>query len=410
MRRNDAAIGEFEQRPSPLALHPERPEPGKPPAEVAAPTHGGAAGKTLKEAKMNGRSGPSRLVWALGILLLIITAVIAIWAVNSSGDNGGSPVDKERKDAPPAVVALGFVFSDPDVVNLSPTRPGRVDYVAPEGPALIKKGDVLLRLDDRIAKLEVEAAQAALADAREELNRAKNLPEKHLIDLELQKDAIEVAQSKLKIQDNELKIKQRQFDKKLINREELEISKVQAHVQKTLIEAEEAKFRALKLIKPELQVARANHDVEAKKVLLRKAELARDECELRAPSDGTVLRVNISAGEVLTAQAKLPAMQFCPDARRIVRAEVPQEWSDLVEKGQKVTIEDDTRARREWTGTIREVSDWFSPRRHPIIEPMVFNDVRTLECVIDVAPGGPALRIGQRVRVNIPRKQGAASK
>lgn len=396
MRRKDAAIGEFEDRPSPLALRPERPDAGKNPVE---------AGTTFKEVKMNGRSGPSRLVWVLGLLLLIVTVLGAIWAINYSGGSAGNQADKDKKGAPPAVVALGFVFSDPDVISLSPVRPGRVDFIAPEGPALIKKGAVLLRLDDRIAKLEVEAAESALADAKDQLLKAQDLPDKHLIDLELQKDAIEVARHKVEIQKNELKKAQRLFDKTVISREDLEISKQQAEVLKTLLEAEDAKFRALKLVKPELQVARARHDVEAKKVLLKKAQLARDECELLAPCDGTVLRVNVSVGEVLGGQTKQPAMQFCPHARRIVRAEVPQEWSDLVEKGQKVTIEDDTRAKREWTGTIREVSDWFSPRRHPIIEPMVFNDVRTLECVIDVTPGGPALRIGQRVRVNIPHKK-----
>lgn len=396
-RRKDTAIGEYEDRPSPLGPLALRPDSGKPAAETVA--FSGTAGKGHKGDKMTG--GPSRLFWVLGIVLLIGTALGAIWAFNS-GSSPGKETDK--KDSPPAVVALGFVFSDPDVISLSPARPGRVEFVAPEGPALIKKGEVLLRLDDRIAKLEVDAAKTALADAMEEFKRAQDLPDKHLIDLELQKDAIEVARSKLTIQGNELKIKQRLFDKGVINREELEISKEQGQVLKTQIEAEGAKLRALKLVKPDLQIARAKHDVDAKTVLLNKAQLARDECELVAPRDGTVLRVNVSVGEVLGAQMKQPAMQFCPHANRIVRAEVPQEWSDLVEKGQIVTIEDDTRAKRGWKGTIREISDFFLPKRHPIVEPMVFNDVRTLECIIDVAPGGPSLRIGQRVRVNIPHK------
>jgi hypothetical protein len=36
-----------------------------------------------------------------------------------------------------------------------------------------------------------------------------------------------------------------------------------------------------------------------------------------------------------------------------------------------------------------------------ILEPFMVNDVRTLECVIDINPGGPPMRIGQRVRVTI---------
>jgi hypothetical protein len=34
-------------------------------------------------------------------------------------------------------------------------------------------------------------------------------------------------------------------------------------------------------------------------------------------------------------------------------------------------------------------------------EPLQFNDVRTLECIVQLDPGQPALRIGQRVRVTL---------
>jgi len=36
-----------------------------------------------------------------------------------------------------------------------------------------------------------------------------------------------------------------------------------------------------------------------------------------------------------------------------------------------------------------------------LLEPLQFNDVRTLECIIDLDPGQPILRIGQRVRVQL---------
>ena len=47
--------------------------------------------------------------------------------------------------------------------------------------------------------------------------------------------------------------------------------------------------------------------------------------------------------------------------------------------------------------------------KHPItdgIEPFMVNDVRTLECLLEVTSEGRPLRIGQRVRVKI--KQGAS--
>ena len=35
------------------------------------------------------------------------------------------------------------------------------------------------------------------------------------------------------------------------------------------------------------------------------------------------------------------------------------------------------------------------------MEPLQFNDVRTLECIVTLDPGQPPLRIGQRVRVTL---------
>ena len=35
------------------------------------------------------------------------------------------------------------------------------------------------------------------------------------------------------------------------------------------------------------------------------------------------------------------------------------------------------------------------------MEPLQFNDVRTLECIVTLDPDQPPLRIGQRVRVTL---------
>jgi hypothetical protein len=48
---------------------------------------------------------------------------------------------------------------------------------------------------------------------------------------------------------------------------------------------------------------------------------------------------------------------------------------------------------------VVEISDWFTHRRSILLVPMQLNDVRTLECIIDLDQSGADLRIGQRVRV-----------
>jgi len=92
-------------------------------------------------------------------------------------------------------------------------------------------------------------------------------------------------------------------------------------------------------------------------------------------------------------------LQFCPDSPRIIRAEVEQEFADGVAENQVAKIHDASSGDLRWTGKVIRIGGWYTHRRSIIQEPLQFNDVRTLECIIAVDPKGPPLRIGQRVRV-----------
>src|SRR5207302_71228 len=97
---------------------------------------------------------------------------------------------------------------------------------------------------------------------------------------------------------------------------------------------------------------------------------------------------------------KQPAVLFCPDTPRLVRAEIDQEFASLVAVGQSAVIEDDTQPGISWRGTVLRLSDWYTQRRSVVLDPLQFNDVRTIECLISL-DGGQVPRIGQRMRVRI---------
>ena len=345
------------------------------------------------------RPRSSRSMWIIGILLLIITAVGAVWALNSGDGNYANP-GKDQPANPSGIVALGLVDVEPGIAKLYPLQPGRVLFVAPEGK-FVKKGDIILSVDKALAEFNLQQASAALEGARLLLTEAKKNPEKHKIDLEMQKSAIAIATSKMKAAEYDLAKKKKLFEDHVISKEDLGIFQEAFNGLEKLVEVEKNKLKLLELVDPKVQMNGAQRDVDAKQAQKAKAELALKECDIRAPSDGTVLRVFVQAGEILGSDPKFPAVQFCPNAKRIVRAEVLQEWANHVANGQKVIIEDDTHPGAQWTGTVKYVSDWITPKRNMILEPFMVNDVRTLECVIDTNPGGPPMRIGQRVRVTI---------
>jgi multidrug resistance efflux pump len=142
--------------------------------------------------------------------------------------------------------------------------------------------------------------------------------------------------------------------------------------------------------------------VEAKSDDIKIAKELLDEHTKTAPIDGIVLRFNTRVGEALApAAGQAPAIEFCSNAPRVIRAEVIQEWEYKVQVGQEVDIEDDSYSGPKWQGKVKSLSPWIAKKRTRILEPFVQNDVRTRECIIEFTGGLSPVRIGQRVRVKI---------
>lgn len=346
---------------------------------------------------------PRRILWIVGILLLAATALGAGVVLNN---NSSQPSVDGTKDNDvnqlPAIISIGYVDVQPGVINLYPVQQGRVIETAQEG-TFAKKGKVLLRLDDRLARLQVAEATAAHKAALGLLSTAENAPKQHEEKIKQQNAAVAAARHQRSAAAEDLKIKEKAYEDKIINIHQKNAAEELVKKLDAIIAGEEGKLRELKLVDPQIAIDRANADVAAKLAKLDQAKLALQECELIAPSDGTVLRVFSHPGEILTANPKAPAMQFAPKGPLIVRAEVMQEWASKVELNKPVVIEDDTFAGPQWKGKVVHISDYFTQKRSRILEPFMYNDVRTLEVIVEVTPNSEnyPLRIGQRVRVTI---------
>ena len=168
-----------------------------------------------------------------------------------------------------------------------------------------------------------------------------------------------------------------------------------------MLKAEREKLKELRLHDPLVGCRRAEAELAMARARLAQAREMLEQCTLKAPSAGTVLRLLVNPGELLGNPGRGPAVQFAPKGPRLVRAEVEQEFAGAVSLGQLAIVQDDSKAGISWHGKVIRISDWYTKRRSIIQEPHEFNDVRTLECLIALDPGQAPLRIGQRVRVKI---------
>jgi multidrug resistance efflux pump len=354
---------------------------------------------------------PLRFFWILGVLVLMGSAAGTTWLINRPLAGDANAARDAAGNVAHEVVCFGHVDLEHGVVSLYSTQPGRVQSVPVEEARPVRKGQVLIQLDDRLARLLVEQAQADYDAAAAQEKEAQNLGKQKEYKLAEQRAAIDAVKHRLAAAEKVHERKKELHDAKQLGNAELEAAAQLVEELRSLRSAEETKLREVELLNPAAGLTRARADAAAKKARLEQAQLGLDECTVKAPADGTVLRVLIARGEILSGQPKQPAVLFCPNEDRIVRAEVEQEFAGRVARGMTATIQDDTTAAARdssetWHGKVDRVSDWYTHRRSILQEPFQFNDVRTLECIIrlDQAQVNPQpLRIGQRVRVLISR-------
>jgi multidrug resistance efflux pump len=351
----------------------------------------------------------NRILWPLGIMLLIGSVLGAgwMWQHNAVDQANNGNLDSIRE-----IDCLAIVDVEDGVSDLYPSQMGKVVEVASarikdkdgvEKERVFKKGDLLLRLESDVAELQLGKAKAALAAAQAELTKANKLEAERKVKLEIQTNAIAAAKYEKTRLDEDLEAKKKALKEKIGETPQSTLRMMQAAVDaaKAKVAIEEGKLEAIKLIDPALEVTRARADVDAKEHDIKIAEENLKNYRLEAPFDGVVLRWHTRVGEVLGPNPKAPAVEFCPIAPRIARAEVIQEWGHKVHVGQEATIQDDVYQGPEWQGKVKSISPWYAPKRMRVIEPFMTNDVRTLECIVEFTGGQSPVRIGQRLRVKI---------
>jgi multidrug resistance efflux pump len=342
----------------------------------------------------------SLAVW-LGIVLLLGSLVVT--AVNmrthasdtssAAKNHAGADADERRW------AALGFADVEGGVTPLYPVQLGRVQSITAQEGELVEAGTPLFHMDDQIAKLKVKEAETALAQANDTLTQAQEMVVQHQKKVAAQKQAIEIARL-----DADLARFQRDKAKRLENvagdPETLPSAETMLKKAEAAVKAEQDKLAVLEAMKPQLAVDQANNDVKHKTILLDEAKRGLEECTVKAPCKGTPLRILVSVGQTLGSNPSQPAVQFCPDRPLVVRAEVEQEFAGRVQSNQPTNIKDHVTGDICGAGWVQSISRWYTHRRSILQDPLQFNDVRTLECVIKLDPAkSSSLRIGQRVRV-----------
>lgn len=336
----------------------------------------------------------------LAVVLLVGSLAVAGWYFFTPKKDDRQPLRAEDLD----VVCTGRVDAPQMVISLDPAQAGRVVEV------FVKEGDEvttdqpILKLDDSIAVHRRKQAEAAVTAAATDRDRVKAEAAQFPDQVKVRRAMVAAAGEQVTAAEKNLEARralsglQKPGEAEIAGMEAMvrqlrELKKAEEIGLAQLEKAERENFADYAVKAAEARLAAAEADLE----LARKSE---KECVLLAPARGHILRLQATKGGNL-APGYVPAVVFAPAGKRVVRAEVDQEYLTKVHEGQAVEIQDESRLDSpKWTGKVKSVSKWVAQRRTMILEPGEINDVRTLEAVVE-PDDDKGLVIGQRMRITI---------
>ncbi len=347
-------------------------------------------------------------MWILGLALLVTTAG-AVWVVHSrAGEDqpllpdGTRPPEKQPTvdHSGEGAICIGYVDVDGKVIDLKPLQQGPIVELPVIEGQMVKAGSVLLKVDDRQFKNDLENAEAGLKAARADLEEARKGPAQQEIALSKQANAIEGMAEKMGAAESILQRKEDLVKREVVDAKEVDAARHDYKAAKAAWQIQIDGLKELKLKTPGNDIIKAEALVSSKEVTVKQAKLALEHCTLTAPVDGEIINVYVAKGEVFVPQPRAPvAIRLCPEGKRIVRVAIEQEYVPRIKAGMKVIVEDDVSAPGAWHGKIRSIGNHYGIKEH--LELLSFNDVRTIPCIVDLDPGQPPLKIAQKVRVKI---------
>jgi len=139
------------------------------------------------------------------------------------------------------------------------------------------------------------------------------------------------------------------------------------------------------------------------RVDLRGAEAALDALTIRAPIAGTVLQINVRAGELASPAAPQPLIVVGDISKLRVRAEIDERDYGAIKLGHAVVVRSGAFPGREVAGTVSSIAPIVEGGRIGARGGRNLTDVNVAEVVIDLAEAGP-LAVGMKVDVFFRRQ------
>lgn len=334
--------------------------------------------------------------------LLAVAAIFCslLWAVSCGGSKANVRKDETNSSTQPAVVdvatapaimrelpqffeATGSLTGDQQT-DVAPSVAGKVVAIGVDLGSYVKRGQMIVRLDDVDAKLRLQQAQAQLEQAKAALRQAE---EKAGIRAGQSFDPNKVpevanARVALELAEKNLRRAEKLIESGDVSRSAYDQQKAQRDQLKEAYES------ALSLARQNFAaVATARANVGNAESQLGLAQRSLSYSLVYSPIDGYIAERNADLGEYVSPSTKVATIVRINPLR--VRIDIPEQAIPAVNVGQSVSVTTSAWPDRNFSGRLARISPNVTPTS------------RTLTVEAEIENGSGALKPGQFATVRI---------
>jgi len=342
----------------------------------------------------------------LAIAAIPVIATIA-WLVTGSSHAATPPAVAQ----PTAVLdAPGRVEPLRDPVQLAFEVPGRIISIDVDEGDTVAAGQVLARLDDRLAKARVAAATAAVAQARARYDLARRGPRRE--DLDAAKADADAAAADAAHRADESTRSSKLGETGALSTTAVDTDTTAARVSASTAAAAAARYASLAKGTRVEQIADAAAAVQAAVADLDAANVALDQTLLRAPRAGVILRRLSEVGALVTTTAPIPVLSIADLSQLEIRAEIDEADVAAIAVGKPAFATADAFGDQRWPLHVTRITRELGRKTVRDDDPRARVDTRVLEVIARFddpgkSPTGggaaPSLPLGLRMYVHLQR-------
>jgi len=296
--------------------------------------------------------------------------------------------------------ASGFVEPVGGVRTLSFEDPGVIGEVAVKEGALVKQGDILMRLRSATKQAERGKVLAEIEVAKSRLASVKAGIHPDVI--VAKKAKMERAETEQQYRKEELKRLETLFRDKGVSKKELDLAAYQAELALAGFRAAKAEHDQAEKNVRDVDIAEAESAVKLAEAQLAVVESELEKMSLSAPADGKVLEVVKREGESVKGDAIL---LFAPGSELRVRAEVDESFVGRVSEGQAVKVAARSSEKQSHTGKVVSVKPVMGKKRIFTRDSRERLDLQIFEVFIEFEQMPETWPVGMEVDVEISTEE-----